>query len=376
MAEEEIHDVIPMDIHDDMPFRLGDIELANHFADLHPSLERLDRLRKEWKFQLKLLKLEWDSAHWLALGSGILAFLLGAISGDVISGGDAKITGIEGISSIGGFGFFQLVVSGIMWIWFFMQITVIFPIMRGHMINILIIWVSAFSAQMMLHIATPNFPIDIQPGEMLGGIVLTAVALFFTYFFWKAVTETRDLHVMEHHVHTDVRVMEQAMEEHSLYAWTGLVIIWLLTLIFNGWTGAHFVADRETEKYGILVLHIISGMFAIFILMHILWFPQRMLGDGTRVRTKAAAFAEAELLDSGISITAEGECSSCNASAPISRNDVGEVIVDCLSEDCNRRGIAGETCEGCNSRYPTRFKCESCGINSPVGDYLPDLEAW
>jgi hypothetical protein len=107
-----------------------------------------------------------------------------------------------------------------------------------------------------------------------------------------------------------------------------------------------------------------------------MWFPQRMLGEGTQVRTKAAAFAEAELLDGGISIAAEGECSSCNAPAPISRNDVGEIMVDCSSEDCNRIGVAGELCEGCNARYSTRFECTSCGINSPVGDYLPDPEAW
>ena len=55
MAGEEIVDEAPLDVHDDMEFRLGDIELQNLFSDLHPSLARIDRLRREWKFQFKLL---------------------------------------------------------------------------------------------------------------------------------------------------------------------------------------------------------------------------------------------------------------------------------------------------------------------------------
>ena len=51
-------------------------------------------------------------------------------------------------------------------------------------------------------------------------------------------------------------------------------------------------------------------------------------------------------------------------------------IVDCNSKECNRRGPAGKQCEGCDAKFPTRLACPSCGLNSPVGDYLPDSEAW
>ena len=376
MAGEEIVDEAPLDVHDDMEFRLGDIELQNLFSDLHPSLARIDRLRREWKFQFKLLFREWTGSHWIALATGISAFLLGSISGELFGGGDSKVVGLDGISQVSGFGFFQMVVSGLLWLWFGVQIAVLFPIMRSNMFNIIIVWLTAFLAQLFLHVPNPNFPSGASMGDMPGGIVLTAVSVFFTYFFWKAVSETRDMHVQEHHVHTDVRVMERAMEEHSLYAWSTMVILWVVILIINGWSGAHFVADRNADKIGILIIHIITGFMAIAMLMQIFWFPQRMLGTGTQVRTKAAAYADAELLDTGLSFAAEGVCPSCEAPAPINRNDVGDIIVDCGSKECNRRGPAGKQCEGCDEKFPTRLACPSCGLNSPVGDYLPDSEAW
>ena len=114
MAEEiQIEIVAPSDGHGAMPFRLGDIELDKKFGDLHPLLDSVDRLRKEWKFQFKLIRHEWGQAHFLTMLTGLLAFLLGSISGELFGGGDAKVSGIEGITSLSGFVFFQLIVSSI-----------------------------------------------------------------------------------------------------------------------------------------------------------------------------------------------------------------------------------------------------------------------
>jgi hypothetical protein len=377
MAEDELPvGDISADDHDEMALRLGDIELTRLFADVHSVLSPVDNLRTQWSFQLKLLKAEWDRAYLVTYFTGAIAFLLGAISGELFDGGDAKIVGMDGLSSIDGFEFFQIILSAVLWIWFFIQISVNFPIMRGHLVNIFIIWICAFSAQMMFHVMNPQFPLGLKFGEMLGGVVLTAIAAFFTYFFWKAVTETRDLHVQEHHLHTDVRVMERAMEEHSLFAWTIMVVGWVVMLMVNGWAGSHYIADRSAGNTGILILHILTGLIVIYLLMHILWFPQRMLGKGTKVRTKAAAQADAELLDAGLVIETEGECSSCGTAAPVNRNNSGEIIVDCANDDCHSRGKSGEVCGGCDSILPTRINCSSCGLNSPAGDYLPDSEAW
>ena len=362
--------------HDSMPLRLADIVLEKKFSDLHSMLEPVDRVRQEWKFQFKLIKEEWGQAHFLTMLTGAVAFLLGAVSVDLFSGGDPKITGLDGLAGIGGFAFFQLVVSGILWIWFFVQISVNFPIMRGHIINVIIIWSSIFLSQVILHVNSPKFPVGANWGDAFGGAMLTAVGCFFTYFFWKAVTETRDYHVQENHMHTDVRVMEEALAEHSLFSWTSMIVLWIIVMIVNAWSGAHFIAERNLDNYAVYVIHLLSGLILIYILMHLLWFPQRMLGENARVRTKAAAAADATLLMDGVILATEGECPSCNATAPVSQNENGETIVDCASKDCNSRGVAGEKCVGCDENYPTRYTCVSCGINSPVVDFIPDKEAW
>ena len=376
MAEDTVVTEISADMHDEMPFRLGDVELEKKFADLHPILSTVDQIRHEWKFQFKLIRHEWGQPHLMTMLTGILAFLLGSISTDLFAGGDPRVTGIDGLSELGGFAFFQLVISAILWLWFFIQISVNFPVMRGHVINVIIIWSSIFLSQVVLHVNAPNFPIGADLGDALGGVMLTAVGCFFTYFFWKAVTETRDFHVQENHVHTDVRVMEEAMAEHSLFAWTIMVIIWVMTMSLNAWSGAHFIAERNVVDYAVYSVHLISGVIVIYLLMHMLWFPQRMLGEGAKVRTKAAADADAGLLIEGVILAPEGECPSCDASAPISLNESGETIVDCASPNCNSRGIAGEKCVGCDEKYPTRYTCVTCGVNSPVNDFIPDKEAW
>lgn len=365
-----------VDTHGDMPFRLSDTTLEREFADLHPMLQSIDKLRHEWKFQFKLVRHEWGQAHFLTMLTGVLAFVLGSVSTELFAGGDPKVTGLDGIAEIGGFAFFQIVVSAILWIWFFIQLSVNFPVMRGHIINVIIIWGSISLSQVLFHVSAPKFPIDANLSDGILGVMLTAVGVFFTYFFWKAVIETRDYHVQENHVHADVRVMEEAMAEHSLFSWSVMVGLWVTFMILNGWSGAHFVANREVSNYGVYTIHLISGMFLIYVLMHILWFPQRMLGEGARVRTKAAAAADADLLVDGVILAQEGECPACDANAPISQNENGETIVDCDIEDCNSRGVAGEKCAGCDSKYPTRYTCKSCGINSPVVDYIPDKEAW
>jgi len=147
-------------------------------------------------------------------------------------------------------------------------------------------------------------------------------------------------------------------------------------MMLNGWSGAHFIAERDLDNYAVYAIHLITGILSIYILMHMLWFPQRMLGDNARVQTKAAAAADADLLIDGVILATEGECPSCDASAPISQNEKGETIVDCASLDCNSRGVAGEDCVGCDEKYPTRYTCTSCGVNSPVVDFIPDKEAW
>ena len=330
MAEAAILEVATkVDEHNAMAFRLGDIKLNQHLTDLHPSLERIDILRREWKFQYRLLWLEWDLSHWMALATGAIAFILGAVSGEIISGGEPKLTGFSGMASITGFDYFQILLSVVLWVWFIVQCSIIFPIMRGHLLNMMIVWASLMAAQMLFHVSAPDFPLEFVPGDMLGGVILVAIAVFFTYFFWKAVSETRDLHVQEHHVHSDVRLMEIAMREHSLKGWTVLLGGWILLMILNSWSGAHFIADRSAERTAILVLHVITGILSVGGLMHILWFPQRMLGTDATVQTKAAFRSdsgEEENNDDEIDDDSWASCSDVN----VRRADTGESNVSSL----------------------------------------------
>ena len=96
------------------------------------------------------------------------------------------------------------------------------------------------------------------------------------------------------------------MAEHSLFSWTTMVVLWVVLMIVNAWAGAHFIADRTVEDYGIYFIHLITGVALIYTLMHMLWFPQRMLGEGAKVQTKAAAAADADLLIEAI--PHDGDC--------------------------------------------------------------------
>ena len=85
------------------------------------------------------------------------------------------------------------------------------------------------------------------------------VAVFMLYMLSTAVRETRDLHVEENHLHEDVRKMTEEMEEHSLFGWAALFVVWGIVVIINAWSGAHFVSDRFADRWGVLTLHVLTA---------------------------------------------------------------------------------------------------------------------
>ena len=86
---------------DGMQFRLRDMELKVKVGDIHPIFNRIDDLRKQWKFMILLALNDWKKANYLMLGFGIIAFVLGSISTDIISGGDSLSTGMDGLMGVG-----------------------------------------------------------------------------------------------------------------------------------------------------------------------------------------------------------------------------------------------------------------------------------
>ncbi|MDG1537728.1 MAG: hypothetical protein P8Q85_04160, partial [Candidatus Poseidoniaceae archaeon] len=202
--------------HGGMPFRLRDFSPIFALSKLHELATPLDRLQCEVQFQTKLAIFEWDRKHWITMALGAVAFLLGSLSPEVMSGGDPMLIGAEGIQSVSSAVFLQMILSVILWVWFAVQIWSLFPIMRTHAISLLVFWNLFIVSQLLYHNENPTFPIGVSASQMMMGTLVILVVLFFIYFFWKAVSETRDLHIEEYHLHEDVRLMEMEMAEHSL----------------------------------------------------------------------------------------------------------------------------------------------------------------
>ncbi|MDE0558047.1 MAG: hypothetical protein OSB30_06200 [Candidatus Poseidoniaceae archaeon] len=374
------------DAHDEMPFRLSDMTLQFRVAELHPMLNKvglkIDNIRKELKFQSKLALLEWDKRHWIALALGFVAFLFGSISGEIFDGGNAKLSGIDGMTgAISGFSYFQMLVSVILWVWFAVQVWNLFPIMRSHAMTLLLMWNAMFLAQIMFHVENNDFPLSIELSELMWGTLIVLVVLFLLSFFWKAVSETRDMHVETYHVHEDVRVMEAEMAEHSLAGWTMIFVTWLMLVIISTWSGAHYVSERIAvagNRNIFLILHLVSGILVLPAYFWVIWFPQRMLGDNTRVQTKASFAADAELSGSGDAILEKknATCPECETNVNIERSSSGDISIPCPTQGCQANGITGMPCSDCGEVMPTRFTCPGCEINAPALDFLPDAEAW
>jgi hypothetical protein len=279
--------------HDALPFRLTDVHVQPKFFDFHPSIPQI---RKELMFQWRLIRTDWNQQFTIAMISAILAVLLGALNADVFDGGNAKIAGLEGLQVAGSTAYFQMVVSLLCWGWFLFLLIQLFPIMRTHTITLLLIWGGFGIAQVFFHSTNKDFPVGLSLSDMMGGFLITLVCVFFLYFFVKAVRETRDLHVETHHLHEDVRVMEEAMLEHSLRGWVFLCVSWAGLAMLSAWSGSQYIAERTGSRTWALLMHIMFSILTIPLLMWTLWFPQKMLGNEARVRTKAAVSADEDLM--------------------------------------------------------------------------------
>ena len=278
---------------DALPFRLGDVEIKPWFIDVHPMVPQI---RNELVFQLRLVRLDWNTQYSVAVVSAIFAVFLGALNGDIFDGGNAKISGLEGLQVAGSTAYFQMVLSVVCWAWFLFSMLQLFPIMRTHTVTLLLIWGGLGIAQVYFHSNNKDFPLSFSLSDMMGGFLITLVCIFFLYFFIKAVRETRDLHVETHHIHEDVRVMEASMREHSLTGWTLVCLTWTAGAMLSAWTGAHYIAERTGSRTWALVLHLLFSVITIPLMVWTIWFPQKMLGNETRVRTKAAVTAEEDLM--------------------------------------------------------------------------------
>ena len=304
---------------------------------------------------------EWSRTNYLMLGFGICAFVLGAVSTDIVSGGDSLSTGMDGLLGVGSFSFFQMLLSVVSWVVFLYFVWMEFPVMRVHSVTMMLIWNGMVFANVFFHENNSKWPIDISLSDMMFGTLIMLVVIFFTYFFWKAVSDTRDLHVQVHHVHEDVRIMERDMHEHSLGGWGSMLLVWFSATFLSAWSGVNFVASRNNEAYLTLIIHVLSGIIVVPLILMIIWYPQRMLGTTTKISTSAALTAEIEMSQGQLSITTDAKCPECSAPVTLTMGLNGQVSVPCPEAGCEAEsGIIGSICAGCNKEFPSRFNCQSC----------------
>ncbi len=362
---------------DGMPFRLRDMELKVKVADIHPIFTRIDTLRKQIKFMALLALNDWRKENYIMIGFGFLAFLLGALSSDILSGGDPVTTGSEGLMEVGSFSFFQMLLSFVAWVIFVYYLWTEFPVMRVHSITMMLVWNAMVAANVFFHQNNPDWPSNMALPDMMFGTLIMLVVVFFTYFFWKAVSDTRDLHVQVHHVHEDVRIMERDMNEHTLGGWGTLLLFWFTSAFISAWSGVNFVATRNNESYFTLIAHITTGFLVIPLTVLLIWYPQRMLGTNTKISTSAALSAEIELSQGQLNIATDAKCPECAAPVEITMEMDGQISVPCPEAGCEEQnGIIGSICSGCDKEFPSRFNCQSCNTNIPYIDTIPDSEAW
>ena len=129
--------------------RLSEIEKSGWAEELHPSMAGIDDLQQEFVYHWKLLRETWSVLHYRALIVGILAFWVGSLSSDLLSGGDPFISGLPGIRNVDGLSFFQILLSMALWFWFIVQIWNLFPIMKGHTMNMLCAWLAGMISMIL-----------------------------------------------------------------------------------------------------------------------------------------------------------------------------------------------------------------------------------
>lgn len=362
--------------HTDLRLRLSDIDLNPLVKAPVPFADRFERVRKEWTFIARLSTLDERKDGGVTALIGTVAFLLGALSPEVLGGGRPDLVGMTTVS---GAAYVQTLLSMAMWGWFVVRLWTAFPVMRVHVLTMFVCWGLMMGAQLLFHIENANFPLDVALSQLSTGSLLTIVAVFMLYMLGTAVRETRDMHVEEFHVHEDVRRMSAEMEEHSLYGWGALFVVWFALVTLNAWSGAHFVAERHAERWGVLTLHVITAPIIVGSMLVVAWFPQRMLGTGATVRTRAARFADADLLSSNEPSHNEVrlDCPSCGLRSEDLRTSAnGSVEQRCLASGCKGWGPTGTSCTFCERPLPSRLTCVGCGINTPIAEFLSGPEVW
>ena len=363
--------------------RLSKMRLEQRLSVSQPWLEPLHDLKVELSFHYKKIIETWGRSDIITLVLGCLAFLSGSSdlsSGELSGGGDVWSVGLAGLNAVEWQAFAMMVISIALWVVFLFRILGKYPLMREKTLYLFIGWLAIQIGIIVSHSGTPTFPFGATLMDLVSLLIGMTILGFLVYNTWQAVAQTRDLHVETQHSHPDPRKMLEAQRDHSLVAWGVVLVIWALSVILSGWFGAHSVAFREplSNVWLYRLMYFITGTFSVASLLHILWYPQMMLGStGQEIESHRSREVSRKMRGEESEETGQrGKCPSCGVDSPVTRLPTGSLEVICMTEECNGVGAPGDRCDECSSLFLNRITCVGCGTSAPLSDHLPDDEAW
>ena len=384
MEEVEV-DTIDEDLADASQVRLSDVELPFKLEERNSRLAPLDSLIQEYTFHGKMISQQWGVTEAMIIGIGSLSIILGAWDlgiGEIASGGDYNRWGLYGDEAgflhVNDFSLMLALLSIIAWIGFFALLWTRFPLMRENLVWLMIATLAVQLGFVVSHSSASDFPFGTSTGDWAGFAIGNLVLIFLAVIVvHRAVIETRDIHVEERHMHPDPRVVQKAWRDHSLKAWSLNLATWMIFLNISSWAGAHAVSPRppiENDMTLYVVVYALFGIISMALLVHVLWYPQFMLGAaGDRIQSVRAREVAGEFVPKKAS-RSQGSCPICSADSVAVRNQDGSIQVPC--SNCEGNGAPGTACADCNTIIPARISCRECGSSTTVMSHFSRSEAW
>ena len=365
--------------------RLSDVQLSFKLQDRNPRFAFIDSILQEYAFHGKMILKGWGPTEALIIGIGTLSIILGAWDlgiGEISSGGDYNRWGLYGDNAgflhVNDFSLMLALLSLIAWIGFFSLLWARFPLMRENLVYMSIAILGIQVGYVVSHSSATNFPYGAEIGDWAGVALANLILIFLAIIVvHKAVSETRDIHVEERHSHPDPRVVKKAWRDHSLKAWSLNLAIWMLFLNISSWAGAHAISPRppiENDMTIYVVLYALFGILTIAVWVHVLWYPEFMLGAaGDRIQSVRAREVSGEFVPVK-SDKRQGSCPICNAESVAVRTQDGSIVLPCT--ECEGDGKPGAACSSCNNIIPARVTCSECGSSTTVMSHFSRSEAW
>ena len=365
-----------------LSMRLTDVELKYRLSEKDERLGFLDLFREDLIFHIAMIRNRWGVAEMTSVGLAFAALVLGSWDmgvGELATGGDYNRVGLAGFRNLSDLSLMMALLSLIAWVGVFITMWGKYPIMRE---NLVYLWLGMISVQLgsiNAHSNRPDFPTGSSASDWIM-LVMSNLILFFLAIVvvHRAVIETRDIHVQERHAHPDPRVVQKAWRDHSLRVWSVGLGAWMILVNLMSWSGAHAISQRPPiEDYSnlIVAMFVITGLIASAILVHVLWYPQFMLGEAEdRIQSVRAREVSGDAPEP-VQEAEQGKCPICSGSTPATRNAGGRIEVPC-SESCSGSGKPGTICPECDTTLPIRIECPSCKSNTTVVSHFSRPEAW